>query len=593
MLAALALAAAARAEEAPVPRHGIAMHGETRHGPGFRHLGYVDPDAPKGGEIRHAVTGSFDSLNPHAVRGRPAPGLGLVQLSLLRQGWDEPFSLYGLLAETVAAPEDRSWVEFSLRPEARWHDGRPVTPEDVIFSWSLLGERGRPGFRAAYARVERAERVGERGVRFAFAPGTDREMALVMGLMPILPRHWWEGRPFDGATLEPPLGGGPYRIASVEPGRSIAYERVRDWWGRDLPVSRGQHNFDRVRYDLYRDETAALEAFLAGDADFRRETDPARWARAYDVPAARDGRIRMEALPRSRPEPMRGFVYNTRRPPFDDRRVREALGLALDAEWIDRALFFGALTRTESFFPNSELAAAGPPSPAELELLEPWRAELPAGLFERPFALPRTDAGPDGHRANLRRADEALRAAGWTLRGGRRAGPQGRPLAFEILLADPDDERVALEFARGLARLGVEARVRTADGAQYRSRMDRFDFDMTVGSWSASLSPGTEQLLYWSSRAADEPGSRNLAGVRSPAVDALAAGLGEARTREELVTRARALDRALLWGHYLVPLHHLPEERVAYRATLARPATTPLYGLALDAWWSAPRQPEP
>jgi microcin C transport system substrate-binding protein len=333
----------------------------------------------------------------------------------------------------------------------------------------------------------------------------------------------------------------------------------------------------------------ALEAFLAGAVDFRREVDPARWARGYDGPAVRDGRIRREALPHSRPETLRAFAFNTRRPPFDDRRVREALVHAFDFEWINQTLFFGAYRRTESTFPNSELAATGLPGPAERALLESWAAELPTGLLERPFSLPRTDgSGPAGLRAGLRRAGALLDEAGWSVRDGRRADATGHPFRFEILLVDPGDERVALEWARALDRIGIEARIRTVDSAQGAARLDAFDFDVTVGRWTSTLSPGNEQLLYWSSRAAGEPGSRNLPGVRSPAVDALAAGLGAARTREELVEHARALDRALLWGHYVLPLFHLPEDRVAYWDRLRRPGAVPIYGIAIDTWWAEP-----
>jgi microcin C transport system substrate-binding protein len=581
---------AARAEQV-LPAHAVAMHGEPALPAGFSHFRYADPGAPKGGAIRYGATGSFDSLNPFITRGRPALGLGLVHESLLKRSWDEPFTLYGLVAGTVRMPDDRSWVEFSLRPEARWHDGRPMTVEDVVFSWRILKDQGAPRYRTYYRKVAAVAKTGERSVRFDFEPGTDREMPLIMGLMPILPEHWWRERSFDRTSLDPPLGSGPYRVSHVDPGRSITYRRAEDYWGRDLPVNRGFYNFDEIRYDYYRDDAVSLEAFKAGAYDFRRETDPTRWAVAYAGPPFEDGRIRLETLPHSRPEPARGLVFNTRRPPFGDRRVREALGLALDFEWMNRALFHGAYVRTAGFYPNSELSARGAPSAAELKLLEPWRAELPEELpeelFDGPFLPPRTDGtGPPGLRANLRKAAALLAEAGWTARDGRMVDGSGRPLSFEILLVDPSDERVALEFGRGLRRLGIEARVRTVDSAQYRARLDGFDFDMTVNFWGSTLSPGNEQALYWSSAAADQPGSRNYAGVRSPAVDALIGHVTAARTRQELVTAVRALDRVLSWGHYVVPLYHLGEDRVAYRSRLRRPETTSLYGLVLETWWS-------
>lgn len=566
--------------------HAIAMHGDPALPAGFDHFGYAEPGAPEGGAIRYGATGSFDSLNPFITRGRPALGLGLVHETLLKRSWDEPFTLYGLVAGTVSVPEDRSWVEFSLRPEARWHDGRPMTVEDVLFSWRVLKEQGAPRYRLYYRKVASAVKTGARSVRFAFEPGTDREMPLIMGLMPILPEHWWQGRTFDRTSLAPPLGSGPYRVSRVDPGRSVTFRRVEDYWGRNLPVNRGFYNFDEIRYDYYRDEAVSLEAFKAGAYDFRRETDPARWAVAYTGPAFEDDRIRLETFPHSRPEPARALVFNTRRPPFDDRRVREALGLALDFEWMNRSLFHGAYERTASFYPNSELAARGRPSAAELKLLEPWRAVLPAELFEGPFRPPRTDGtGPPGLRANLRKAAALLAKAGWTLHDGRMVDETGRPLSFEILLVDPSDERVALEFGRGLRRLGIEARVRTVDSAQYRARLDDYDFDMTANFWASTLSPGNEQALYWSSDAAGRRGSRNYAGVRSPAIDALIAEITAARTREALVTAVRALDRVLSWGYYVVPLYHLGEDRIAYRSRLRHPGKIPLYGPVMETWW--------
>jgi microcin C transport system substrate-binding protein len=587
MVLVLAAGPAPASPSQPPPRHALAMHGEPALPAGFAHLGYVNPDAPKGGSIRHWAAGSFDSLNPFIVRGRPGQGLHLTYETLLERSWDEPFTLYGLLAETVSVPDDRGWVEFTLHPQARWHDGRPVTVDDVLFSWRTLKDLGSPRYRTYYGKVARAERTGERSVRFTFAEGSDRELALIMGLMPILPEHWWQGRKFDETRLEPMPGSGPYRIAAVDPGRTIVYRRVEDWWGRDLPINRGRFNFDEVRYDYYRDENVAIEAFKAGAYDFRRELDPTRWATAYDGPALADGRIRMEVLPHSRPEPLRALIYNTRRPLFADRRVREALGYALDFEWMNRVFFRNAYTRSTSFYPNSGLAARGLPSEAERALLEPWKSELPPELFERPFTVPATDGtGPAGIRANLRKAAALLDEAGWHVRDGRRVDAAGRPFAFEILLADPGDERVALEFSRGLQRLGVQARVRTVDSAQYRARLDRFDYDMTLNRWISTLSPGNEQMVYWGSAAADQNGSRNYAGIRSPVVDALAGRLGHARTREELVTAVRALDRVLLWGHYVIPLHHLADDRVAYWDRLARPQTTPLWGLIVETWWS-------
>lgn len=592
----LVLASAVTGQAASeTPSHGIAMHGAPKYAENFSHLDYADPGAPKGGTIRHGVTGSFDSLNPWIVKGRAAAGLIGPQVfeSLMARVWDEPFSLYGLIAETIAVPDDRSSVTFVLRPEARWHDGRPITVDDILFSWETLRTKGRPNHRSAYAKVAEAARVGDRGVRFVFKPGDDgaidREMPLIMGLMPILPKHYWEGRTFDATTLEPPLGSGPYRIAAVDPGRSITYERVPDYWGKDLPINRGQHNFDRIRYDYYRDDGVALEAFKAGEYDFRRETDATKWATGYDFPAVAKGDVRLELLPHGRPDWMRALIFNTRRPIFADIRVREALGYALDFEWMNRTLFHGAFKRTQSYFPNSELAATGVPAGIELEALEPWRAELPPELFTTPFEPPSTDGGGNA-RANLRMAARLLGEAGWVVRDGRLVDAQsGRPFTFEILLNDPSSEKVALEFSRALRRLGIEASVRTVDGAQFQQRLEAFDYDMTLYRWISTLSPGNEQLFYWGSRAADQPGSRNYAGIKSAAVDAIAASIATASDRETLVARTRALDRTLLWGHYAIPLYYQGEDRVAYWTPLRRPETTPLYGLIIETWWAEPR----
>ncbi|MDQ2104175.1 extracellular solute-binding protein [Azospirillum isscasi] len=570
--------------------HAIAMHGDPAYPPGFAHFAYVNPDAPKGGTLRQAVTGGFDTLNPHVVKGIPALGLGFVFETMLARSWDEPFSLYGLLAESLEVPEDRSAATFHLNPAARWHDGTPVTAADVLFSLEVQRTHGTPNRRQFYAKVTGAEAPDGRTVRFAFAPGPDgrfdREMPLLMGLMPIHSKAWWAGRDFAATTLDPPLGSGPYRVKQAEAGRRILYERVTGYWGRDLPSRRGLFNADTLDFTYYRDDSVALEAFLAGQGDVRRESDPAKWATGYDGPALREGRIVLEELPHRRPEFARGLIFNTRRPLFQDIRVRRALGLATDFAWIGKTLFHGALARTASYYPNSELAAQGLPGPDEAAVLEPFRDRLPPELFTQPFTLPQTDgSGPAGARANLREALRLLGEAGWQVRGGRLVDGAGRPFAFEILLGSPADERVALEYARSLERLGIAATVRTVDNAQYQARLDHFDFDMTLRWWVSSLSPGNEQLYYYGSDAADQPGSRNYAGIHDPVVDAIAASIAEARTRGDLVARVRALDRVLLWGHYMVPLFHSPVDRMARWSRLKHPETTPLYGPLVESWW--------
>ncbi|MBP2229711.1 microcin C transport system substrate-binding protein [Azospirillum agricola] len=587
---ALLLLAGPAAADTTGPTHGIAMHGDLRLPPGFAALPYVNPAAPKGGTIRQAVTGSFDTLNPHIVKGVPALGLGLTFESLLTRSWDEPFSLYGLLAESLEVADDRSAVTFRINPKARWHDGTPVTADDVLFSLAVQRAHGTPNRRLFYAKVTTAEAPDPRTVRFAFAAnpdGTiDREMPLLMGLMPIHSKAWWGDRPFDRTTLEPIPGSGPYRVASVDPGRRITYERVPDYWGRDLPIRLGQFNADRLDYVYYRDDSVALEAFKAGEGDVRREIDPAKWATGYDGPALRDGRILREELPHRRPDFARGLIFNTRRPLFADVRVRRALGMATDFAWMGRTLFHGVLARTASYYPNSELAARGLPEGEELRVLAAFGDRLPPELFTRPFALPQSDgSGPAGSRGNLREALRLLAEAGWRVRDGRLTDSGGRPFAFEILLADPSEERIALEFARSLDRLGIAASVRAVDSAQFQARLERFDFDMTLRWWISSLSPGNEQLYYYGSEAAGQEGSRNLAGIRDPVVDAIARSIAEATTRADLVARVRALDRVLSWGHYMVPLFHSPVDRLAHWTRLKRPETTPLYGPLIETWW--------
>ena len=592
LLFALLAAVPAFAGPAPgaEPTHGIAMHGDLKYPPGFRHFDYANPDAPKGGALRQAVVGTFDTLNPHVVKGLPAAGLLNVYETLLARSQDEPFSLYGLLAESVEVPDDRSAIVFRLNPKARWHDGTPVTADDVLFSFEVQRQFGTPNRRLFYAKVALAERRDARTVRFAFVRepdgGIDREMPMLMGLLPVHQKAWWQGRTFDRTTLEAPMGSGPYRVKQVEPGRRIVYERIADYWGRDLPARRGLFNFDTLSFDYYRDDTVALEAFKAGQADVRREGEPAKWATGYDGPALRAGRFVLEELPTGRPEYARGFIMNTRRPLFRDRRVRQALGYAVDFAWINRTLYHGALTRTASFYPNSVLAATGVPGPDELKVLEPFRPILPPELFTKPFTVPQSDGnGPHAGRANLREAMRLLAEAGWTFESGRLVNPAGRPFRFEILLGDPADERTALEFARGLERLGIDAKVRTVDSAQFQARLDEYDYDVVVRWWASTLSPGNEQLYYYGSKAADTPGTRNYAGIKDPAVDAIAASIASAHTRPELEARVRALDRVLLWGFYMVPLFHPTVDRIARWTGVQRPAITPVYGALTETWW--------
>lgn len=568
--------------------HAIAMHGEPALPAGFAHLPYADPAALKGGRLAVAAFGSFDSLNPFVIKGVPARGIrGYVFESLLTRNEDEPFTLYGLLAERVETPPDRSWVAFTIDPDARFQTGEPVTVEDVLFSLDLLRRQGRPNHRFYYSKVTATERLGERTVKLVFDGSGDRELPLILGLMPVLPRSVYGTRDFAQGTLEPPVGSGPYRVAEAEPGRHVTYRRDPDWWGRDRPVNRGRFNFDEIRYDYFRDANVAFEAFKAGLLDARVETSPARWAAGYDFPAMADGRVVRAEIAHGRPSGMFGFVLNARQPVLADRGVRAALVDSFDFEWANRVLFHGAYRRTTGYFDNSPLAATGPASPAERALLAPFLDRLPADILEAP-PVPLSGDGTGQDRAQLRAVFDRLAAAGWRIRDGRMTETAtGRPLAFEILLVQPEQERFALHWARTLKRLGIEASVRTVDSAQYQGRLESFDFDVIVNLWANSLSPGNEQSFYWSREAAAQPGSRNYPGVAEPAVDAAIAALVESRTREELVTAARTLDRLLRAGRHVVPLWYEPVDRVAWWTRLGRPARSPATGVDFDSWWQA------
>ena len=589
---ALMLAAAttgqAMAEESTIA-HAIAMHGAPKHGPEFEHFNYANPDAPRGGTLIRSEIGSFDSLNPFIVKGDPAAGVAAyVFPTLMSRSWDEPFTMYGYLAERIETPEDRSWVTFHLNPNARWHDGTPITVDDVIFSMETHREFGTPGKRQYYQRIATVQRVGANGVRFNLNEDGDRESPLVLALMPIFSKAYYTAHPFDQTSLEPPMGGGPYRIANVDPGRRIVYERVLDWWGDDLPAFRGQFNFQTLRYDYYRDATVALQAFTSGDYNYRLEFNLERWATAYDFPAARDGRVTLMDAPHGRAQGMRGMAYNVRRPIFQDRRVRQALTHALDFEWINRNYLRGQYRRIDSYFANSTMGARGLPEDRELALLEPYRGVLPAEVFAEPAPLPRTD-GSGNIRAGLRQAGRLLDEAGWVIRDGNRVNADtGEPLTFEILLRSASDERIASSFAANLRRLGVEARVRTVESAQYTARVETFDFDMIIHRWGVSLSPGNEQTNYWGSVAAGNVGSRNYAGISDPVVDALAGEIADATDREALEAATRALDRVLRAGHYIIPLYFSDIDHIAFWGDLGFVEYDSLYGQIanVDAWWS-------
>ena len=569
------------------PSHGIAMHGDLKYAPDFKHFDYVNPKAPKGGAVRLQAIGTFDSFNPFIVKGSPAAGIGRIYQTLMAGSADEPFSEYGLLAESITVPEDRSWVQFTLRPEARWHDGKAVTAEDVVWTFETLITKAVPFYRGYYGDVKKVEKLDARTVRFTFGGGTNRELPLILGQLVVLPKHYWAEKDFAKTTLEPPLGSGPYRIGGFEPGRHVEYERVEDYWGKDLPVNVGRNNFDRIRHDYYRDGTVSVEAFKAGEYDFRYENSSKNWATSYDFPALQQGLVRKEEIPHDRSTGMQAFAFNTRRPLFQDRKVRQALAYAFDFEWSNRTLFYGQYKRNRSYFDNSELAATGPPGPAELAILEPYRGLLPEEVFTKAYDPPATD-GSGRIRANLRQGSKLLREAGWSIDKTTRKlthKATGRAMEFEVLLVSPLFERIVLPFKKNLERLGITAGVRTVDSAQYRRRLDDFDFDVIIGSWGQSLSPGNEQRDFWGSDYADRPGSRNLVGIKDPAVDALIEGVVNAPDRKSLVNHVRALDRVLQWGHWVIPQWHIPYDRLVYWDRFGRPEVTPTQGVQFDTWW--------
>jgi len=579
------------ADEEVKPVHALSLLGEPKYGPDFKQLDYVNPDAPKGGTLRQYLLGSFDNFNGYIVKGQPGPSSYIE--SLMTSPDDDAEAEYGLIAESVEVAPDKSWVAFNLRSEARWHDGQPITVDDVIFSLNILKEKGRPFFRAYYANVAKVEQTSDRKVKFTFSTSGNRELPTIMGQLAVLPKHYWDGRDFESQSPEPPLGSGAYKVDSFEMGRSVTLKRVVDYWGAKLPINLGQSNWDVIRYDYYRDSTVALEAFKAGQYDFRQENSAKNWATQYDVPALRDGRMKKVELPNDNPTGMQAFVCNIRRDVFKDRRVREALDYAFDFEWTNKTIFYGQYTRTKSYFANSELASSGLPSPEELKILEKYRGRIPDEVFTTEYQPPTTD-GTGNNRANLRKAVEILKTAGWEVRNGKMTNVQtGQLLQFEILLDDQIFERIMQPFVQNLDRIGVQATIRTViDSSQYKNRTDNYDYDMITNVFGESLSPGNEQRDFWGSASADLPGGANLIGIKDPVIDELIDLVIMTPDRESLITRTRALDRVLLWGHYVIPSWHLRVFRVAYWDKFGRPTTTPkpAYGTGLDSWWIDPEK---
>ena len=585
--AAVCLLLAASGAQA-APSEGMSLFGDLKYGPGFTHFDYTNPEAPKGEVMRYSAIGTFDTLNPFVINGVPADGISLIFDTLSASSEDEPASEYGLVAKTIDLAPDKLSVLYTLRKEARFHDGAQMTPADVIWTFETLQKNGLPAYREYYGDVTKVVQEGDRGIRFYFKSAKNRELPQILGQMPVLSKAYWSGRDFEKTTLTPPLGSGPYTIQSVDPGRSITYSRVKDYWGADLPVNKGRYNVDTIRYDYYRDATIALEAFKAGQYDVRLENSSKDWATGYDSPALRAGLIKKEQIPNGLPSGMQGFGYNLRRPIFQDPRVREALAYAFDFEWSNKNLFYGAYQRTRSYFDNSELAATGVPQGQELQILDKFRGQIPDAVFTTQYDPPKYD-GSGNIRDGLRRALTLLTQAGWTFKDEKLVNAKtGQPFEFEILLDNPQFERIVLPFVDNLKRMGITARVRTVDTAQYERRMDTFDYDMTVVLFPESLSPGNEQREYWGSQAADEQGSHNVLGIKSKVVDALVQELIQSPDRASLVARTRALDRVLQYGYYVIPNFHLAAFRVAYWDKFRRPAISPKYGVGFDTWWVDP-----
>ena len=535
--------------------YGLAMHGKPKYDAAAKHLDYANPDAPTGGTIKMAAIGTFDTLNPYSIKGKAAQGLNLVYDRLMARVWDEPFTMYPLIAERVEVPEDRSSITVHINPKARFHDGSTITADDVIFSFETLKTEGRPNMRQIYKLVKTVEKRDASTVHFAFGEGFDQETVMIIAMMPILSKAYWSDKTFDSTTLDTPLLNGPYKIKSVDAGRSITYERVEDYWAKDLFHNVGHHNAGEITYDYYRDDGVAFEAFKSGDVTLRREFDAGKWASAYDFPALNDGRAVKENMSHGRPEKAQGFIFNTRRAPFDDIRVRQAFELLFDFDWANKNLFHGQYKRIESYFPNSELAA--------------------------PIAKTKEATNP---RMKQRKANALLKEAGWLVVDGKRV-KNGEPLDFTILLSAPEDEKIALHFKRSLEKMGITPKIRVLDTAAYRGRLNEYDFDMTIYFWRNSLSPGTEQNLYWTCAAAEQPARWNFPGICEPEIDELAGSIAQAKTREELVSQIHKLDRALLNGHYMIPLYYSGVDYVSYWPPINRPQKVPLYGMVLESWW--------
>lgn len=568
-------------------QHSLAMHGQSKYGEHFTQLDYANKDAPKGGHIKRAVTGSFDNLNNLTIHGNKAAGLEHMHDQLMQRVWDEAFTLYPLVAEKIEIAPDRSWIIYHLNPNARFHDGTKMTSADVAFSFEAYKTHGHPVRRRVYSFVDKVSILSETSIRFDFNKDKyDAETALILSLMHVLPKHYWEDKDISKTTLDAPLGSGPYKISKTETGRSISYERVTDYWAKDLAVNIGHYNFDKITYQYYRDDAIALEAFKAGEYDIRSERDIAKWQQAYIHPDIENGLIIKGQFTHQRPEPIKSIIFNTRKEIFKDRKLRQAFSYAFDFETLNKTLYNQSYKRIDSFFVNSELAAPKEVTSPEAALLAPYQDKLTGKGINGHFALPKTNGtGTKGHRPNLRKAMELMKEAGYQIQDGKAVSPNGTPVILEILLANAEDEKIALFYQQSLKKLGVTLNIRTVDQSQFTGRLDDFDYDLVIFRWINSLSPGNEQMNYWGSEAAMINGSRNYTGVAEKMIDEIAMKIGAATTRQDLITATHALDRILMSEYYTIPLYYVGADLIAYRQNFGHPDKTPIYGNVFETWW--------
>ena len=576
-----------KTEEAEsLPTHAISMFGQIKYKKDFKNFEYANPNAPKIGTARLAAQGTYDSLNPFILKGLPAAGIGLIYDSLLTSSLDEPFTEYSEIASAVLLAKDNSWVEFTINPKAVWHDGMPITPEDIIWTFNTLISKGHPWYKSYYEGIESVEKTSADKIKFIFKPETiNRELPLIIGQLQPLPKHYWITRKFEETTLDPPLGSGPYKIMNLDPGHSIVYERLKNYWAESLPVNVGHNNFDIIQYDYYRDANVMIEALKAQEYDFRSENISKEWSTAYNIPELENGLLIKKLIKNYLPQGMQGFAFNIRKPIFKDIALRKAINYTFDFEWTNKTLFYNQYTRSESYFSNSSLASKDIPKGLELEILREISDKIPETLFKKPFIVPKTD-GSGRNRKNLKTAIDILEKGGYKVYENLLYSPENLPIKFEVLLVSPAFEKIVGPFIENLKRLGIEATLRIVDPAQYKNRLDQFDYDMVVIAIGQSLSPGNEQKSYWSSQAADIPGSSNWIGIKNPAVDYLIKKIIESPDEKNLIAATRALDRVLLHGYYVVPHWHISASRLVYWNKFGHPKKFPPFGHGFpEIWW--------